>query len=105
MVLPRNNPYLPSDRKKSNANEAIAPNSLIELSKFDINNGNVVGFPPYRLDLDRGKLWRSGSEFKLDMKARTQPESRAFQGRDHGSRLKEPAGRGAPRWRHFRSKN
>ena len=55
--------------KKRHSNEKIAPNSLIELSRFDINDLYVVHFPPYRLDLDSGKLWRSGSEFKLDMKA------------------------------------
>ena len=52
--------------KKSDSNEAIAPNSLIELSKFDIH------------DLDSLKLWRSGSEFQLDMKARTQAKPSAL---------------------------
>jgi hypothetical protein len=64
--------------KKSDSNEAIAPNSLIELSKFDIHDLNVVDFPPYRLDLDSVKLWRSGSEFQLDMKARTQAKPSAL---------------------------
>ena len=91
--------------KRSNSNEEIAANRLIELSKFDINDLNVVDFPPDRLDLDSVKLWRSGSEFQLNMKARTQSEPRALQGRGHESRLEEPAGRGAPNWRHFRSKS
>ena len=91
--------------KKSHSNEEIAPNSLIELSRFDINDLYVVHFPPCRLDLDSVRLWRSGTKFQLDMKARTQAAPWTLQGRDHESRLEEPAGRGAPNWRHFRSKS